>query len=107
MRSRARTMFIVLRPQLMGDFVERLAELSEVAFRSLHRDLHTEIAGRHEIGGADQAPDRRYQADWRSLNPIQTADSSTVSAITVYMSAKAICTPSRRASSAAYSLTLV
>ena len=35
--------------------------------------------------------------------PIQTADSSTVSAITVYISAKAICTPSRRASRLAYS----
>ena len=36
-----------------------------------------------------------------------TDDTSTVNAITVYMRAKAICTPSRRASSAAYSLTLV
>ena len=33
------------------------------------------------------------------LSPIQTADSSTISAITVYISAKATCTPSRRASS--------
>ncbi len=38
------------------------------------------------------------------FNPIHTADSSTISAITVYISANAICTPSRRGSRAAYSL---
>ena len=39
-------------------------------------------------------------------SPTQTADNSTVSAMTVYISANAICTPRRRASIAAYSLTL-
>src|SRR5665213_3519382 len=39
-------------------------------------------------------------------NPTHTADNRTVSAMTVYISANAICTPRRRASIAAYSFTL-
>ena len=53
---------VALRAQFLRHLVEGLAELGEIAFRAAHRHLDIEIAGRDEIGGADQAADRRHQA---------------------------------------------
>ena len=52
---------VALRAQLVGHPVEGLAELGEIALRAPHRHLDVEIAGRHDVGGADQAADRRDQ----------------------------------------------
>ena len=52
---------VALRAQLLRHLVEGLAELGEVALPAPHRHLHIEIAGRNQIGGADQAADRRDQ----------------------------------------------
>ena len=38
-----------------------LAELGQIAFGSQHRNLNVKVSGRHDIGGPDQAPDRRHQ----------------------------------------------
>ena len=51
----------VLRAQLLRHLVEGLAEMSEVALGAAHRHLNIQISGRHDIGGADQTPDRRHQ----------------------------------------------
>ena len=59
--SRARARFVALGAQLLRHLVEGFAELGEVAFGAAHRHLHMEIAGRDDIGGADQPPDRRHQ----------------------------------------------
>ena len=52
---------VVLRAQLLRHLVEGLAELGEVAFRAADRHLDVQIAGRDDVGGADQAADRRDQ----------------------------------------------
>ena len=52
---------VALGAQLLRHLVEGLAELGEVALPAPHRHLHIEIAGRNQIGGADQAADRRDQ----------------------------------------------
>ena len=52
---------VALRAQLVGHPVEGLAELGQIAFGAQHRHLDVEIAGRHDVGGPDQAPDRRHQ----------------------------------------------
>ena len=52
---------VALRAQLGGHAIEGLAELGEIAFRLAHRHAHIEIAGGHDIGGADQAADGRDQ----------------------------------------------
>ncbi len=53
--------FVALGAQLLRHLVEGLAELGEIALRLVHRHLHMQIAGRHDIGRAHQPPDRRNQ----------------------------------------------
>ena len=53
---------VALGAQLLRHLVEGLAELGEIAFRAAHRHLDVQIAGRDDVGGADQPPDRRHQA---------------------------------------------
>ena len=52
---------VALRAQLVRHAVEGLAEMGEIALRLAHRHAHIEVAGRHGVGGADQAADRRHQ----------------------------------------------
>ena len=52
---------VALGAQVVGHAVEGLAELTEIAFGFVHRDLHMQIAGRNHIGGVDQTADRRDQ----------------------------------------------
>ena len=52
---------VALGAQFLRHLVESLAELGEIAFRTAHRHLDMEIAGRDDVGGADQPPDRRHQ----------------------------------------------
>ena len=52
---------VVLGAQLLRHLVEGFAELREIAFRAVHRHLDVQIAGRDDVGGADQAADRRHQ----------------------------------------------
>ena len=53
---------VALAAQFLRHAVECFAELREIAFRLADRHAHMKVAGGHDIGGADQAPDRRYQA---------------------------------------------
>ena len=52
---------VVLRAQLLRHVVEGLAELGEIALGAAHRHLDMQVAGRHDIGGADQPADRGHQ----------------------------------------------
>ncbi len=52
---------VALGAQFLRHLVEGRAELGEIAFRPAHRHLDVEIAGRDDVGRADQAPDRRHQ----------------------------------------------
>jgi hypothetical protein len=54
------------------------------------------VAGGDHVGGADQPPVFGATKRFAKARPIHTDDSSTVSAITVYISAKAIWMPWRR-----------
>ena len=53
--------FVALGAQLLRHLVEGLAELREIALGVVDRHLDVQIAGRDDIGGAHQPPDRRHQ----------------------------------------------
>src|ERR1019366_5168084 len=52
---------VALAAQFLRHAVKRFAELREIAFRLADRHAHMQVAGGNDIGGADQAPDRRHQ----------------------------------------------
>ena len=53
---------VALGAQFLRHAVEGFAEMGQIAFRLMNRHPHIEVAGGHDIGGADQPPDRRDQA---------------------------------------------
>jgi len=74
--------FVALGAQFLRHLVEGLAELGEIAFRFVHRHLHIQIAGGHDIGGAHSDCGIGAPTNWRNSTRSAPTPSGWVSAIT-------------------------